>query len=218
MKIYIIRHGETNSNKEGRLQGWSDDKLNDFGILLADQTGKAMKGMKFDAVFSSSLSRAKKTAEVILENIGSTREIIIDDRIKEINMGTFEGKKFKPGECEVDPVLVKKFFADPIHAPAYPGGESVIEVMARTQEFLKELSTKEYETVLVSTHGCALRCMLNFLYDDPSDFWHGHVPYNCCINVVEASNGSLKLIEDDIILYDKSLCVDRYGKVTALNG
>ena len=212
MRIYIIRHGETRSNEQGRLQGWSNDPLNEMGIRLAEETGRAMKGMHFDAVFSSSLARAKQTAEIILHEIGSEAGIQIDDRVKEICMGDFEGKCFRPGECEVDPELVKKFFVDPVAAPAFPNGESVIDVMNRTQEFLREIAGRDYKTVLVSTHGCALRCMLNFLYDDPTDFWHGHVPYNCCVNVVEAEGGVIRLIEDDMILYDKSLCVDRYEK------
>jgi len=212
MRIYIVRHGETKSNEQGRLQGWTNDQLNDMGVLLAKETGKAMKKIRFDAVFSSSLVRAYNTAEIILRESGNNNTIVIDDRVKEINMGNFEGKKFKPGECEVDPAAVKQFFIDPIATHGFPNGESVRDVMVRSQEFLKEVAKKDYETVLVATHGCALRCMLNFLYENPSDFWHGHVPYNCCINVVEAKDGKLQLVDDDVILYDKNLCVDRYAK------
>lgn len=212
MQIYILRHGETRSNEQGRLQGWSNDPLNEMGMKLAEETGKAMKGMRFDAVFSSSLIRAYNTAEIVLRESNNNNIIEIDDRVKEINMGSFEGKKFKPGECEVDSTLVKAFFVDPINAPVFPQGESVQEVMTRTQEFLREIATRDYENVLIVTHGCALRCMLNFLYEDKNDFWHGHVPYNCCINVVKANDGGMELIEDDLILYDENLCVDRYAR------
>lgn len=212
MKIYIIRHGETQSNEKGLLQGWSDDPLNRFGIELAELTGQALKGTQFDIAFSSSLTRARETAEIVLTQSGNNCPVLIDDRVKEINMGDFERKRFKPGESEVDPVLVKAFFEAPIHAPAFPNGESVTNVMYRTQNFLKSLASKDYETVLVSTHGCALRCMLNFLYDNPADFWHGHVPYNCVVNIVDVVDGQLKLVGDDIIYYDTSLCVDRYAK------
>ena len=212
MNIYIVRHGETKSNEQGRLQGWTNDPLNDMGVLLARETGKAMKGIRFNAVFSSSLVRAYNTAEIILRESGNDNPIQIDDRIKEICMGDFEGKKFKPGECEVDPAAVKQFFINPMEAPGFPNGESVRDVMARTQDFLKDVATKDYESVLIATHGCALRCMLNFLYENPFDFWHGHVPYNCCVNVIEVKDGELKLVEDDMILYNKNLCVDRYAR------
>jgi len=54
--------------------------------------------------------------------------------------------------------------------------------------------------------------MLNFLYDDPSDFCHGHVPYNCIVNVIEAKDGEIRLIEDDRVFYDLNETVDRYAK------
>jgi len=212
MQIYIVRHGETRSNVEGRLQGWADDVLNEMGIKLAEETGKAMRGMRFDAVFSYPLSRAYHTAEIILRESGNRVPIEIDERVKEINVGSFEGKKFRSGECEVDPVQVRAFFTDPLPMPAFPNGESVRDVMARSRAFLEEIAARDYETVLVTTHGCALRCMLNFLYENKGDFWHGHVPYNCCVNVVEAKDGELKLVKDDIILYDPDLCVNRYAK------
>ena len=211
MKIYIIRHGETKGNEEGRLQGWVDTPLNEMGIRLAEETGAALKGIHFDAAYSSHLSRARRTAEIILRCCGDNTEIIEDDRIKELGMGIYENRRLEPDTPLEDLLRVKKFLTNPLNEPAFPEGESARQVMARTQEFLRELAEKNYETVLVATHGCALRCMLNFLYDDPSDFWHGGVPLNCCINIVEAKNGELRLTEDDLILYDKSLCVDRYA-------
>lgn len=213
MKIYIVRHGETTANEEGRLQGWSNAPLNPMGILLAEETGKAMKGLQFDIAFSSSLDRARQTAEIILEKSGNNCCLEIDDRIKEINMGELEGKRFRPEAGEVDPALTKTFLTNPINAPAFPGGESVQDVMKRSQAFLKGLAAKDYENVLIVTHGCALRCMLNFLYADKANFWQEHVPYNCCVNVVTAADGKLELTEKDVILYDKSLCVDHYSGV-----
>ena len=61
---------------------------------------------------------------------------------------------------------------------------------------------------MIATHGCALRAMLNFLYEDSADFWHGHVPYNCCVNIVEAKDGVAKLIADDKIYYPEEMIVD----------
>ncbi len=212
MRIYIVRHGETKANEEGRLQGWSNDELNAFGVELAELTGKALTGIHFDAAYSSPLIRAKSTAEIILKESGNDCDIITDDRLKEIYLGSFEGKKFRPGECEVDRNLMKNFFEDPLNAECFPGGECTKDVMVRAVEFFNELVSKDYENVLVTTHGCTLRSMLNSLYDDPSDFWHGHVPYNCCVNVVNAENGSMTLEQDDVILYDKKLCKDRFNK------
>ncbi len=213
MKIYVMRHGETDYNKEGRLQGWVDNPLNDYGVLLAEETGKGMKeaGIKFDAAFSSSLKRAKKTAEIVLEKTGcGDVDVQIDDRIIEINMGDWEGKKFKPGEAEIDTVEVRKFFDNPLKGGSFPGGEGVRDAMVRTQEFLRELAEKDYKSVLVSSHGCAVRAMLNFMYEEPNRFWQGRVPLNCAVNIIEVNDGKFEFVEKDAIFYPKDLIIDRY--------
>ena len=88
----------------------------------------------------------------------------------------------------------------------------------RTQEFLKELqddreTMSSEETILIATHGFAMRAMLNFLYNDPSDFWHQHVPFNCEVNILEATNGKLRIIEENKVYYDPALCIDRYAEI-----
>ena len=204
MHIYIVRHGETNANREGYLQGWSDDPLNDNGQMLAQMTGQGMKGIKFDYCISSPLIRAKQTAEIILRESNNNIPIMFDDRIKEINFGSLE-------RIDINDIRVKQFLLRPNINYRYPDGESISMVMSRTQDFLNKLIKQgTRETVLVSTHGCALRAMLNFLYDDASDFWHGHVPYNCCVNIIEIINGRACLFADDKIYYDKELVIDRY--------
>ena len=74
-----------------------------------------------------------------------------------------------------------------------------------------EIGREENTNVLVSTHGFALRAMLNFLYDNPEDFWHGHIPYNCSVSIVDFRNGQFTLEADDCIFYDQSLLTDRYS-------
>ena len=80
----------------------------------------------------------------------------------------------------------------------FPGGEGVRQVMERTQAFLREVAERrEGEVCLLATHGCALRAMLNFLYEDPSDFWQGRVPPNCAVNILSAGDGKIRLLEKD---------------------
>ena len=204
MRIYIVRHGETEANKQGYVQGWTDVPLNENGRILAELTGRGMKDIRFDHCFSSPLTRAKETAEILLRESGNSVPVSFDDRIKEMNFGSFEGISVRDEQ-------VAQFLKDPVVDFKIPGGESIQEVMKRTQEFLKELIAKDDDkTYLVSTHGCALRAMLNFLYEDPEDYWHSHIPYNCCVNIIDAKNGAAKLIADDIIYYNPALAIDRY--------
>ena len=213
MLIYIVRHGETNANVKGYLQGWSNDPLNENGRKLAVTTGQGMRGIKFDYCISSPLVRARETAEIILRESGNNIPVIFEDRIKEINMGDWERKKFRPGEREVDEEQIRLFFTDALAFAGFPGGENMQQVADRTQDFLKELIRRDDgKTYLVTTHGFALRAMLNFLYDDPADFWHGHVPYNCAVNIIEGKNGIGTLIADDKVYYDLGQAVDQYAK------
>lgn len=216
MLIYVVRHGETDSNEQGALQGWTNDPLNDFGIELAKITGKCMQGIKFDLSISSPLIRAYDTARIILDNSGNSRtEILVDERLKEINMGKWECKKFRSWECEVPENDLRSFFDNPNAFEGFPDGETLKDVCKRTQDFLMDLSfNQEYKNcnILVSTHGCALRCMMNFLYDDCKDFWRGHVPYNCSVSIIEVKDKKLRILSQDKIYYDSSKCIDRYTK------
>ena len=216
MRIYVIRHGETQANERGILQGQSNSPLLESGLALARTTGEAMRDIRFDAAFSSPLPRALITALEVLVHSGNTNlKLHTDDRLLEFDMGDVEGKRFKPGESEVDPELTRAFFEDPFAFDGFPGGENVQDVLTRTQEFLRDLAAGklgDYGTVLVSTHGFALRAMLNFLYPNPADFWQGHVPYNCSVSILEAGSDGLHLAEFDKVYYDPALCVDRYAE------
>nr|CAI9744699.1 Alpha-ribazole-5'-phosphate phosphatase (EC [uncultured bacterium] len=209
MKIYVVRHGETDLNAKKVMQGWLDEPLNQNGRDLAALTGQAMKaeGIRFDECISSPLSRAKETVEIILRESGNSIPVATDDRIKEISFGEMEGRKLSEMGEEA-----AAFFSDPFGFPGAPGGERIRDVCERTQAFLRELiSRDDGKTYLIGIHGCALRAMLNFLYDDPGDFWHGHVPYNCAVNIVEACNGEVRLTADDKIYYPVEFIVDRYA-------
>lgn len=206
MKIYIIRHGDTDLNARAVMQGWLDEPLNQSGRDLAVMTGQAIRDIHFDCCISSPLIRAKETAEIVLRESGNNIPILTDNRIREISFGVMEGRKLT--EMGEEGYL---FFADPFRFAGFPGGETIQDVCRRTQAFLNELIEKDDgKNYLIGTHGCALRAMLNFLYPDPSDFWHGHAPYNCSFNIVEAENGKPKLVAEDKVFYDQSLIIDHY--------
>lgn len=206
MIIYILRHGETALNAKGVMQGWLDEPLNENGRKLAVLSGQAMKGIHFDHCISSPFIRAKETAEIILRESGNAAEMQLDDRIREINFGDLEGKGLS--EMGKDGYL---FYTDPFRFVGFPNGESIRDVCERTQAFLKELIARDDGKVyLVSTHGCAMRAMVNDLNDEPSDYWFGHAPYNCSVTIVEAEGGKARITDVDKVYYDASLIVDHF--------
>ena len=208
MVIYIVRHGETVLNAKGVMQGRLNEPLNQNGRDLAEMTGKAMKGIHFDCCISSSLDRAKETAEIILRESENDIPIDIDDRAIEIDFGDMEGKKLSEMGDEG-----LKFFFDTSHFAGFPNGESIQDVCARTQGLLKELIAKDDgKTYLISTHGCAMRGMINYLSDTPADYWLGHAPHNCSFTIVEAEGGKARITDIDKVYYDPSLIVDHFKK------
>lgn len=98
MKITLIRHGETAYNHRGLIQGLTDNPLNEQGVEQAIAAGKYLKkhGYHFDHIYSSPLSRAKRTAEEIAKQLDFKGEIQLDKRFVERDFGEYEGQEAKP--------------------------------------------------------------------------------------------------------------------------
>ena len=212
MLIYIVRHGETNMNRSRVLQGNYDEPLNEEGKALATITGKALSGIHFDEAFSSPLSRSIDTVKLILENSNNkATPVCVDDRLQEVNTGDWTLAKIDD-KTNPDHENIHQFFKDPFSLIDIPNGENVYDVIKRTQDFIKELASRnDDKTYLVGTHGFALRCLLNMFYEDKKDFWHKHVPYNCSFNILEVKNKNISLIQEDVCYYDKDSIKDYYS-------
>lgn len=202
MRLFIMRHGETDWNVQKKIQGQVDIPLNDKGIKLARETGEALRGVPLDLAITSPLSRAKETARIVLE--GRDVPLYEDRRIEEINFGVMEGVsgvEAKNGEYGQN---YQRFFADALHYQAPPKGESIQDICQRTKEFFQELihhRELEDKNILITTHGCAARALLQNVYIGVEDFWHGCVPPNCSISIVESSKGKARLVEEDKVFY-----------------
>ena len=211
MRIFVVRHGETDANKNFILQGAIDLPLNSEGFRLAKITGEKFKGIKFDICYSSPQIRAIQTAETILkESDNPDTPIIKEERIKEYYLGDWEGKSYNPEKKEVNLFRLWLFNKNPRILGA-PNGEKCKDIICRTTAFLNELKAKDYDNVLVSSHGGASRALLNSLYENSFDFWQGSPPPNLAVNIVDVINGRATLVEKDKIYYDKKYLVDRYN-------
>ena len=87
--LLLVRHGETDWNAEGRLQGHTDRPLNDFGRRQAKELADRLAGEGADAIYTSDLARAKETAEIVGERLGLT--VVVDPDLREKDWGTWEG-------------------------------------------------------------------------------------------------------------------------------
>lgn len=201
MKLYLIRHGETDWNKLRRLQGSTDVPLNTYGRELAELTAAALKDIPFDTAFCSPLSRAKETAEIILGD--RAVELREDVRLKEISFGAGEGE---------DIVRIKKTPSEPIYRFFYApeqfvpmeGGETLGDVYRRTESFVQERILPlegNCENVLIVAHGVANRSILNPAAKIPlENFWQIFLN-NCAVSVLEVTDGSLRVLEEGKTYY-----------------
>ena len=87
--LLLVRHGETDWNAEGRVQGHTDRPLNDFGRRQAKELADRLAGEGADAIYTSDLVRAKETAEIVGERLGLT--VVVDPGLREKDWGTWEG-------------------------------------------------------------------------------------------------------------------------------
>lgn len=205
MLVYFIRHGETDLNKRRCLQGKMDIKLNERGIKLAKETAEALKDIRFDKIISSPLSRAYDTARIVAGE--RDVEIVFDERIREISFGEYEGYSYGGYEPAVpDPDFIY-FFVAPQKYKVPEGGESFAEVIKRTGEFWREVSNDpEYKekTLLISTHGCALKGILaNIRGTEPEDFWGDGVHKNCAVTLVKVSEEGAEVVYEGKTLYQE---------------
>lgn len=204
MRLYMIRHGETDWNKARKVQGKSDIELNDFGRSLAVKTGQGLRDIRFDAAITSPLRRAKETAELILQ--GRDVELMEDERLEEISFGIYEGLCCKGENADLSASALADFFYNTERYRAPEGGESFRDLLDRTGAFLEELyQKKEYEdaVLLISTHGATLRAMLNHIRGiGTKDFWGAGVHKNCAVTIVDVKDGKASVVEEGIVYYD----------------
>lgn len=198
MLLYVLRHGVTQWNKLKKVQGAMDIPLAPEGIELAKKTGEALKDVHFDICFTSPLKRAKQTARYVLRD----RDIpfIEDKRIQEIDFGVLEGTQFKDEQGKIISREMEIFFTDPLKFKRPENGEDISDILKRTGNFWREKTTDPAlsdKTVLVSSHGCAVRALLQNIYQDHEHFWHGCVPPNCSINLIEEKDGKVRFLEED---------------------
>jgi broad specificity phosphatase PhoE len=170
--LYYIRHGETEWNALGRLQGTQDVALNDLGRRQAAAAGTILAGLfardRRDqaelAFVASPLSRARATMELLRGALNlPPHDYAIDARLREIAYGQWEGSTLAEAQ-RADPVRFAKRQAEKWTVSA-PGGESYIDVQRRVGAWYAELTT---DTVAVAHGGTARALMVELGFETPA--------------------------------------------------
>ncbi len=177
-ELYLIRHGETDWNRLSLYQGTTDVPLNDVGREQAEALAERLRGVVFDAAYTSPLRRAADTARVVLRGAGVPLMKVRE--LSEISYGTWQGQA--PGaEGRCDPVLEQQWRDSP-WTVRFPRGESLEEVRMRgTMALGAILAAHAGGTVLVSGHGHLNRVLLIHLLGLPREsFWEIPQPNAAC--------------------------------------
>lgn len=146
MRVLIIRHGQTDWNKQGLLQGTKDIPLNEVGKAQAESAYDALCKEEIDVAFCSPLIRTRQTAEILLK--GRNIPIIYDERIVERRFGVAEGGSVYDIDFESTWI--------PGQPPMYEGMETFEMLLERITDFFDDIYEQyKDKTVLVVTHGGA---------------------------------------------------------------
>ena len=194
MKIILVRHGLTQANMK-MVYSVDETKLEQSGLYILDRTKELLKNYDIDDVYTSNLYRAKETAAYL-----GYKDYKSDGRLNEMNFGDFKGRSLLDvRENE------KEFFAkekSDYFGIKYPNGESRLDVINRVGDFLEEKS-KEDKTILIISHGIAIRSSLFWILKD-LDNWPSFWIDNGSLTVYKIEDGK-RLIESVNLIWNLSI-------------
>lgn len=207
MQLVCVRHGQSQFNNEGRIQGQLDPPLSELGIAQARALASALSREPIDAVFSSPLDRALSTARPLAELVGM--EVQIEPRLKEINAGVFQGLLWSEIESRF-PDEAARWLA---HDPEFivPEGESRSQLLERGRAAFEAVrAAGPFDRVAVFTHGGLLAAALKSLLGIPA----GRNPFaffNGSINRIQWDR-EVKLVTVNEIEHLRAAGVERFDR------
>lgn len=206
-RLWLLRHGETTSNRDGIFQGQLDSALTERGVEQAERTAARLALTPFRRIYSSDLARAGCTAEAIARVQGIP--VSFDPNLREMHYGILQGRRYDAATA----ILAEHGLAEAWHSGQFhtrglapPGGESVRMVRNRVARFLRRLNTEipvtESGDVLIVAHGGQLRIMLTVLLGLPTSQRRLFPFANCGLTRVSMPGGRPVLDFHNVVLWD----------------
>lgn len=181
MKVFVIRHGESETNKQGLWTGWLDTPLTEKGRADALLARDLLRGVSFDRVFASDLSRAIDTARIVLPDC----EYEATPLLREVNVGNIAGKPLG---------VIKSDDGRLMNANGYGefGGESYTEFATRISEFKSRLESLECDRVALFSHAGVMKGFLRSV-TGVAQLGEKILCKNCAVAIYEYENGEWSL-------------------------
>lgn len=199
LKIFILRHGESEENLKGTFYGTMDCGLSENGVLQAINIKERLEGVIFDCAYYSPMKRVKETLNIVVDGESNTT-LLMDQRIKELDFGDFEGKTYDeilkafPKECKEWNHDWKGFTP--------PKGESYIDLYNRVESFMDEVLKSNHENILIVTHGGVMRAIYTYVMNGNLDLFWKFGCNNCDLARINYEYGNLYI--DSIYHYKET--------------
>ena len=202
IKLYITRHGETEWNKIGKMQGWGNSPLTELGIKQAEWLRDRIADLALKAIYKSSSERAYNTAKILKGD--KDIRIIKDDDLRELKLGLWQGLD-KEGIRALDEENCYNYWNNPLMYKPTEGGETFDELKDRVYKgIMKIISNHKDESILIVSHGMTIKAFLCALQNksiahiwDPPFIQQGSLTY-----IEFNDDNSYKiLMENDITHY-----------------
>lgn len=186
-KIILVRHGETNMNRDNLYHGILDPALNETGIKQAEKAYNIIKNISYDKIFSSPLKRAYETATILNYK---KLNIELSDKIKELNFGIFEGLSYEeilnkyPYELKEATKNWKNY--------NFKTGESPLELQKRSVQFINSLD-KNLNYLIVAHWGVICTILSYYFSHNLDAYWKFKID-NCGIIVIEFTKDNFPIL------------------------
>lgn len=185
--IYILRHGQTDLNKMGMVQGRGvNASLNETGRAQAKDIAAHLKDVQFDRIYTSELKRTHET----VEHFGEPKVAL--EGFDEISWGNQEGVKPTEASKTLYQQTLDQWRAGDLNANV-GGGESPLEVKKRQQQAMDQVLSNGDQTILICMHGRAMRILVSWLLSYPLELMDGFEHSNCCYYKLTYLDGAFRV-------------------------
>ncbi len=194
-KLYLIRHAEAEGNLYRRIHGHYDSTITENGYRQLDALKKRFADISLDCVYSSDLTRARKTAEAICE--GKNLEVITRSTLREVAMGVWEDRPW--GEVEIKDPEHMRLFRESSKDWIVEGGESFESLQSRVSSAILDIAAQHpNQTVAIACHGTAIRfacaAFLGLSVEESHSLGHSD---NTAVTHLEIDQGQVKIVFSD---------------------
>ena len=194
-KIYLVRHGQTDYNLNGIVQGSGiDSDLNGTGKSQGLSFFNTYKSIPFDRIY---LSKLKRTYQSVQNFIDFGIPIEKHEELNEICWGTKEGERITPEEDKYYHDILSKWRSGEVHLPI-EGGESPLEVQQKQREVLDIIKSRRTEkNILICMHGRAIRIILSLILETPLKDMDQYEHSNLCLYLLEFDGNTFNLVKSN---------------------